>query len=212
MWKFEHDTQRNGYRYIAGIDEAGRGPLAGPVVSAAVILPPGFACQGVTDSKKLSEKRRETLFPLIMAQALAVGIGMADHKEIDRINILAASLLSMKRAVENLAVGPDFSRPERLHPERLLPDYLLVDGKFTIDMDLPQQAIVKGDSRSISIAAASIIAKVTRDRYMADLHQTYPLYNFIQHKGYPTKAHKQALIEHGPCPVHRTTFNGVICK
>ncbi len=197
MWEFEHDTQRNGYQYIAGIDEAGRGPLAGPVVSAAVILPPGFACQGVTDSKKLSEKRRETLFPLIMAQALAVGIGVADHREIDRINILAASLLSMKRAVQNLAVGPDF---------------LLVDGKFTIDMDLPQQAIVKGDSRSISIAAASIIAKVTRDRYMAKLHQTYPLYNFIQHKGYPTKAHKQAIIEHGPCPFHRTTFNGVICK
>ena len=202
MWEFEHETQRNGYQYIAGIDEAGRGPLAGPVVSAAVILPPGFARQGVTDSKKLSEKRRETLFPLIMAQALAVGIGMADHKEIDRINILAASLLSMKRAVQNLAVGP----------KRLLPDYLLVDGKFTIDMDLPQQAIVKGDSRSISIAAASIIAKVTRDRYMAKLHQTYPLYNFIQHKGYPTKAHKQAIIEHGPCPFHRTTFNGVICK
>lgn len=207
MWKFEHDTQRKGYQYIAGIDEAGRGPLAGPVVSAAVILPTAFACQGVTDSKKLSEKRRETLFPLIMAQALAVGIGMADHKEIDQINILAASLLSMKRAVQNLTVGPDFLRSDFLGP-----DFLLIDGKFTIDMDLPQQAIVKGDSRSISIAAASIIAKVTRDRYMADLHQTYPLYNFIQHKGYPTKAHKQAIIEHGPCPFHRTTFNGVICK
>jgi ribonuclease HII len=207
MWKFEHDTQRNGYQYIAGIDEAGRGPLAGPVVSAAVILPPGFACQGVTDSKKLSEKRRETLFPLIMAQAMAVGIGVADHREIDRINILAASLLSMKRAVQNLALGPDF-----LSSDFLRPDFLLIDGKFTIDMDLPQQAIVKGDSRSISIAAASIIAKVTRDRYMAKLHQTYPRYNFIQHKGYPTKAHRQALIEHGPCPFHRTTFNGVICK
>ncbi len=202
MWEFEHDTQRKGYQNIAGIDEAGRGPLAGPVVSAAVILPPGFACQGITDSKKLSEKRREALFPLIKSQALAVGIGMADHREIDRINILQASLLSMKRAVQDLAKAPYF----------LLPDFLLIDGKFTIDMDLPQQAIVRGDSRSISIAAASIIAKVTRDRYMADLHTTYPLYNFIQHKGYPTKAHKLAIIEHGPCPFHRTTFNGVIVQ
>jgi ribonuclease HII len=202
MWAFEHDAQRCGYQYIAGIDEAGRGPLAGPVVSAAVILPPGFSCQGVTDSKKLSEKRREALFPLIKTQALAVGIGMADHREIDQINILAASLLSMKRAVQNLAAGAHCFRP----------DFLLVDGKFTIDMDLPQQAIVRGDSRSISIAAASIIAKVTRDRYMADLHNTYPVYNFIQHKGYPTKAHKQAIIEHGPCPFHRTTFKGVIVQ
>ena len=195
MWEFEHKTQHLGYQYIAGIDEAGRGPLAGPVVSAAVILPLGFNGPGVTDSKKLSEKKRENLFPVIKAQALAVGIGMADHKEIDQINILAASLLSMKRAVQNLTPGPDF---------------LLIDGKFTIDMDLPQQAIVKGDSKSISIAAASIIAKVTRDRLMADLHHTYPQYNFIQHKGYPTKAHKQAIIDHGPCPAHRRTFNGVV--
>jgi len=195
MWEFEQDVQNKGYKHIAGIDEAGRGPLAGPVVSAAVILPPNFSCPGVTDSKKLSEKKREALFPLIKAQALAVGIGVADHKEIDQINILAASLLSMKRAVIDLA-----SRP----------DYLLIDGKFTIDMDLPQLAIIKGDSRSISIAAASIIAKVTRDRIMAKLHNTYPQYNFIRHKGYPTKAHKQAIIDYGPCPVHRTTFNGVI--
>jgi ribonuclease HII len=197
MWEFEHDTHRKGYQYIAGIDEAGRGPLAGPVVSAAVILPQGFACQGITDSKKLSEKKRESLFPLIKTQALGIGIGMADHREIDQINILAASLLSMKRAVQNLGHRPDF---------------LLIDGKFTIDMNLPQQAIVRGDSRSISIAAASIVAKVTRDRYMADLHSRYPLYNFIQHKGYPTKAHKQAIIDHGPCPFHRTTFNGVIVQ
>ncbi|MCP4720088.1 MAG: ribonuclease HII [Desulfobacteraceae bacterium] len=195
MWEFEQDVQNKGYKHIAGIDEAGRGPLAGPVVSAAVILPPNFSCPGVTDSKKLSEKKRESLFPLIKAQALAVGIGVADHKEIDQINILAASLLSMKRAVIDLATGPD---------------YLLIDGKFTIDMDLPQQAIIKGDLRSISIAAASIIAKVTRDRIMVKLHNTYPQYNFIRHKGYPTKAHKQAIIDHGPCPVHRTTFNGVI--
>ncbi len=202
MWEFEHKTQRFGYQYIAGIDEAGRGPLAGPVVSAAVILPDSFNCPGVTDSKKLSEKKREALFPEINAQALAVGIGMASHQEIDQINILQASLLSMKRAVQNLTLYPDY----------LVPDYLLIDGKFTIDMELPQQAIVKGDSKSISIAAASIIAKVTRDRFMATLHKTYPQYNFIQHKGYPTKAHKQAIIEYGPCPVHRKTFNGVIVR
>jgi len=195
MWRFEHQTQSKGYKIIAGIDEAGRGPLAGPVVSAAVILPPGFNCPGVTDSKKLSEKKREALFPLIKSQALAVGTGMADHEEIDQINILAASLLSMKRAVQALSVTPDF---------------LLIDGKFTINMDLPQLAVVKGDQQSISIAAASIIAKVTRDSFMAELHKRYPQYNFIRHKGYPTKAHKQAIVEHGPCPFHRTTFKGVI--
>ena len=205
MWEFEHDTKKNGYQQIAGIDEAGRGPLAGPVVSAAVILPEDFTCPGVTDSKKISEKKREALFPLIKRQALGVGIGLADHQEIDQINILAASLLSMKRAVLNLAVSPN-----RLPPDFVLPDFLLVDGKFTIDMDLPQLAIIKGDSRSISIAAASIIAKVTRDHIMAELHKIYPQYNFIRHKGYPTKAHKQAIVQHGPCPVHRTTFNGVI--
>ncbi len=217
MWEFEQDTQNKGYKVIAGIDEAGRGPLAGPVVSAAVILPEGFTCPGVTDSKKLSEKKREALFPEIRRQALAVGIGMADHKEIDRINILQASLLSMKRAVQDLAVGansldPNSSDTNSLKSGFLLPDFLLIDGKFTIDMDLPQLAIVKGDSRSISIAAASIIAKVTRDRLMAKLHKTYPQYNFIRHKGYPTKAHRQAIIEHGPCPVHRKTFNGVILE
>jgi ribonuclease HII len=209
MWEFEHAAHDKGYHIIAGIDEAGRGPLAGPVVSAAVILPRDFACEGVTDSKKLSEKKRETLFPLIKRQALAVGIGMADNKEIDRINILQASLLSMKRAVADLACAPNLLHPA-LGPEFSLPDFLLVDGKFTINMDLPQLAIVKGDSKSISIAAASIIAKVTRDRFMAKLHKAYPQYNFIRHKGYPTKAHKQAIIEYGPCPVHRTTFNGVI--
>jgi ribonuclease HII len=210
MWEFEHKTQRRGYQYIAGIDEAGRGPLAGPVVSGAVILPDCFNCPGVTDSKKLSEKKRDALFPVIKAQALAVGIGLASHQEIDQINILKASLLSMKRAVENLTLGPDFLHLNCADPNFLLPDFLLIDGKFTIDMDLPQQAIIKGDSKSISIAAASIVAKVTRDRLMADLHKTYPQYNFIQHKGYPTKAHKQAIIEYGPSPVHRKTFNGVI--
>ncbi len=180
------------------MDEAGRGPLAGPVVSAAVILSPDFHCPGINDSKKLSPKKRDALFPVIQAQALAWGVGICDHEEIDRINILRASLLSMKRAAEKLAI---------------LPDFLLIDGKFTLDMDpeskIGQQALVKGDSRSISIAAASIIAKVTRDRIMEDLDRTYPVYGFAKHKGYPTKAHKQAILEHGPCPVHRKTFRGV---
>ena len=195
MWSFEQKANNMGYCRVAGIDEAGRGPLAGPVVSAAVILPDFFHCPGITDSKKLSEKKRQDFFPVIQEQALAVGVGISDHKEIDQINILQASLLSMKRAMENL------------NP---IPDYLLIDGKFTIDSPLPQEAIVKGDSKSISIAAASIIAKVTRDGIMKDLDSQFPEYGFARHKGYPTKLHRQAIIEHGPCPVHRRTFNGVL--
>ncbi len=194
MWTFEQRANNMGYCRVAGIDEAGRGPLAGPVVSAAVILPDNFECSGITDSKKLSEKKREALFPIIKENALAFGVGIADHEEIDRINILQASLLSMRRAVDDLGISPD---------------YLLVDGKFTIDSPLPQEAIVKGDSRSISVASASIIAKVTRDRIMAELSVQYPQYNFHRHKGYPTKAHKEAIITHGPCPVHRQSFRGV---
>ena len=199
MWKFEHKALNRGYRQIAGIDEAGRGPLAGPVVSAAVILPENFSGQGITDSKKLSEKKRRTLFPYIKKHAICVATGIASHHEIDQINILQASLLSMKRSVENLSQAPDF----------IIPDFLLIDGKFTIEMNIDQSAIVKGDSKSISIAAASIIAKVTRDAIMEELHKKYPLYNFIQHKGYPTKAHKEAILKYGPCPVHRQTFKGV---
>ena len=194
MWQFEHEAMEQGYSAIAGIDEAGRGPLAGPVVSAAVILPRDFECPGLTDSKKLTEKKRDALFPIIQEKALAVGVGIADHREIDEINILQASLLSMKRAVEDLGMNADF---------------LLVDGKFSIPMETPQNPIIKGDSLSMSIAAASIIAKVTRDHQMAELHEKYPLYNFIKHKGYPTKAHKEAIKEHGPCPVHRMSFKGV---
>ena len=194
MWTFEHQARANGYRSIAGIDEAGRGPLAGPVVSGAVILPPDFHCPEITDSKRLSEKKREALFPVILENASAVGIGIADHREIDRINILQASLLSMRRAVDDLGT---------------LPDYLLIDGKFTIDSDVDQEAVVKGDARSISIAAASIVAKVTRDRIMKDLSLEYPAYDFHRHKGYPTRAHKAAIQRHGPCPVHRKSFRGV---
>jgi ribonuclease HII len=199
MWEFEHKALKRGYRQIAGIDEAGRGPLAGPVVSAAVILPENFSRRGIADSKKLSEKKRRTLFPYIKEHAICVATGIASHHEIDQINILQASLLSMKRSVENLSQAPDF----------IIPDFLLIDGKFTIEMNIDQSAIVKGDSKSISIAAASIIAKVTRDSIMEKLHKEYPLYNFIQHKGYPTKAHKEAILKYGPCPVHRQTFKGV---
>ena len=194
MHAFERDAKARGYSIIAGIDEAGRGPLAGPVVSAAVVLPHDFDCPDITDSKKLSEKKRELLFPFIQENALAFGIGMADHEEIDQINILQASLLSMKRAVEALTV---------------VPDYLLIDGKFTIESSIDQEAVIKGDSRSISIAAASILAKVTRDRIMKDLSHKYPAYGFERHKGYPTKAHKQAILDNGPCPVHRQSFRGV---
>ncbi len=194
MWQLEHEAVNKGYTYIAGLDEAGRGPLAGPVVSAAVILPIDFQCDGVNDSKKLSEKKRELLFPHIKEQAISVGVGICSNSKIDQINILQASLLSMKRAVEDLSQ---------------LPDYLLIDGKFTIDAAIDQSAIIKGDSKSISIAAASIIAKVTRDAIMKDLHEQFPVYGFARHKGYPTKAHKAAILEHGPCPFHRKSFKGV---
>jgi len=194
MWVFEHEAFKNGYRSIAGIDEAGRGPLAGPVVSAAVILPPAFPDCGINDSKKLSPARRKQLFSLIVDNAIAVSTGMASSSEIDEINILRASLKSMKRAAAGLAVPPD---------------YLLIDGKFTIDANISQKAVVKGDSKSISIAAASIVAKVTRDTLMAALHDRYPAYNFKQHKGYPTKAHRVAIVKYGACPEHRKTFKGV---
>lgn len=194
MLAFEKQAMLGGYRVIAGVDEAGRGPLAGPVVSAAVVLPEDFDVPGINDSKKLSEKKREALFPLIQNHAIAFGIGMADHGEIDRINILQASLLSMKRAVEDLG---------------LTPDYLLIDGKFTIDSTIDQRPVIKGDTLSLSIAAASILAKVTRDRIMTGLDLQYPVYGFNRHKGYPTQAHKEAILTHGPCPVHRKSFRGV---
>ena len=194
MLFYEKQAMLDGYKVIAGVDEAGRGPLAGPVVSAAVVLPESFDVPGINDSKKLSEKKREALFPVIQAHAIAFGIGMADHEEIDRINILQASLLSMKRAVDAL---------------QLTPDYLLIDGKFTINTTIDQCPVIKGDALSLSIAAASILAKVTRDRIMAELDAKYPQYGLKRHKGYPTKAHKEAIRTHGPCPVHRKSFKGV---
>ncbi len=194
LWVFESEARKGGYIRIAGIDEAGRGPLAGPVVSAAVVLPESFDIDGVDDSKKLTPKKRTELFPRIQDAALAVGLGIVDAQTIDQINILQATLHSMALAVEDLSISPD---------------YLLVDGIFEISSPLPQKILTKGDSRSFSIAAASIIAKVTRDRLMVDYDALYPLYGFAQHKGYPTRAHKKAVRKFGCSPIHRKSFRGV---
>ena len=191
---FEQSARQNGFTVIAGVDEAGRGPLAGPVVAAAVILPEGFHSSEITDSKALSEKKREALFAVIYRHAAAIGIGIVDAVEIDRVNILRASLRAMAFAVANL---------------RPAPDYLLIDGNCRVLCEAHQEAIPKGDARSLSIAAASIVAKVTRDRFMARYHEEYPVFGFDRHKGYPTAAHKAAIRSHGPCPIHRLTFRGV---
>jgi ribonuclease HII len=191
---FERQAQLRGFRAIAGIDEAGRGPLAGPVVAAAVILPECFDLPGLTDSKQLSAAARARLYPLIRAQALAVGIGVSRAEEIDRINILQATLRSMQRAVGRLPIPPDF---------------LLIDGNVPVPLALPQQTLVKGDSRSLSIAAASVIAKVVRDRIMCALDQLHPGYGFAGHKGYGSAAHRAAIARLGPAPCHRRSFGGV---
>ena len=194
LWFFEKKATEKGYSEIAGIDEAGRGPLAGPVVSAAVILPPAFSVTGVIDSKKLSANKRTQLYHEIYTQAVSVGIGIVDAVEIDRINILQASLLAMSMATNNL-------RPQ--------PQCLLIDGPFRIPSPLPQKPIAKGDTLSVSIAAASIVAKVTRDRLMESYSEYYPQFGFSRHKGYPTRAHKEAIRRYGYCPIHRQTFKGV---
>ncbi len=194
LWKYENEARNNGFSIIAGVDEAGRGPLAGPVVSAAVILPSNFNAPGLTDSKKLTAASRAFYYDQIYTDADTVGIGIVDSGEIDRINILQASLLSMFFAVTNLKPTPDF---------------LLIDGKFKIMGDCLQKTIIKGDTLSISIAAASVIAKVTRDRLMEKYHLEYPDYGFRNHKGYPTKAHREAIRNFGCCPIHRRSFKGV---
>ncbi|MDD2736303.1 MAG: ribonuclease HII [Desulfuromonadaceae bacterium] len=191
---FENSAYNNGFIHVAGIDEAGRGPLAGPVMAAAVILPAGLVITGVDDSKKLTPDKREKLFDIIMAQALAVGIGIITPADIDRINILQATRRAM------LAAVLDLSQP---------PDYLLIDGISTIDSMIPQKTIKKGDSLSLSIAAASIIAKVTRDRVMIEMDMKYPGYGFAGHKGYGSAAHMDAIKKLGPSPIHRLTFGGV---
>lgn len=194
LCRFEKTLHEQGLELIAGVDEAGRGCLAGPVVAAAVILPKGAFIEGLKDSKQLTEKQRERLFGVISETALGVGTGIVDSREIDRTNILRASLRAMETAVDGLAPAPDF---------------LLIDGQQMIDHDIPQRAVVKGDALSISIAAASVIAKVTRDRMMCDLEPLYPPFKFSLHKGYGTKLHLQELAEHGPSPLHRMTFRGV---
>ena len=191
MWEIEQSYYAQGITCICGVDEAGRGPLAGPVCAAAVILPANLDIPGLNDSKKLSDKRRRELYPVIMEQAIAYGIGLADHKEIDEINILQATFLAMERAIQNLSVKPELA---------------LIDGNREKDFGLPVKTIVHGDSLSASIAAASVLAKVTRDDIMLTMAEEYPGYGFEIHKGYGTKAHYQALAEKGPCPIHRMTF------
>lgn len=188
---YEKEAAARGFRAVCGIDEAGRGPLAGPVYAAAVILPPDCVIEGLNDSKKLTEARREQLFDVILEKAVACGIGCADEKEIDTLNILQATYLAMRRAVEALPVPCD---------------YAMVDGNRMPPLDVPGETIVKGDAKSASIAAASVLAKVSRDRVMRQYHEQYPAYGFDGHKGYGTRAHYAALEAYGPCPIHRMTF------
>ena len=194
LFEFETKASHQGFKNIAGIDEAGRGPLAGPVVAAAVIFPSQVNIPGLNDSKKLSTKKRAELFPKIQEISVSYGVAVVGQKVIDKINILQAARLAMKQAVETLKITPGL---------------LLIDGNQKIDSTLNQWAIVKGDSRSLSIAAASVLAKVTRDRIMDDYHKLYPQYEFNRHKGYGTKLHRNLIQEHGPCPIHRNTFKGV---
>ena len=189
MWEIEDSLTDKGV--ICGVDEAGRGPLAGPVCAAAVILPPHCEIPGLNDSKKLSDKKRRELFPVIQEKAVAYGIAFATEQEIDEMNILQATFLAMRRAIEQLEGKADFA---------------LIDGNRETDFGVPCMTVVKGDSRSANIAAASVLAKVTRDEYMEKLAEQYPQYGFEVHKGYGTKRHYQALAEHGMSPVHRRTF------
>lgn len=191
MWTIERKYFDQGFSVVCGVDEAGRGPLAGPVCAAAVILPADVEIPGLDDSKKLSDKRRRELFPVIQKEALAYGIAFADEKEIDSVNILQATFLAMERAIAQLSLRPDIA---------------LIDGNREKDFGIPVETVVHGDSLSASIAAASILAKVTRDDYMLQMAEKYPGYGFEVHKGYGTKAHYAALLEKGPCPIHRLTF------
>lgn len=191
MWEIEDSFYADGVNVICGVDEAGRGPLAGPVCAAAVILPPHLEIPGLTDSKKLTDKKRRELYPIIKEQAIAYGIGMASEQEIDEINILQATFLAMQRALDQLNIKPDLA---------------LIDGNREKDFGISVKTVVKGDSLSMNIAAASILAKVTRDDLMVKLAEEYPQYGFEIHKGYGTKAHYAALTVHGPSPIHRMTF------
>lgn len=198
MKAFDQEAS-GGCTYIAGVDEVGRGPLAGPVVTAAVVLPPDFSVPGIDDSKKLTEKKREALFPVIMENALAYGIGMADHKLIDEINILEATKVAMAEAVEKA----NEMLKEKCGQEI---QHVLFDAMKLDTVALPQSSVIKGDAKSLSIAAASVLAKVTRDRMMVELAEVYPHYAFEKNKGYGTKAHYEGLEKAGPCEIHRMTF------
>jgi ribonuclease HII len=195
MRLYEREVYRRGFFLISGIDEAGRGPLAGPVVAAAVVLPKRVVLPGVTDSKCLTPAQREDFDKKIRSRAAAIGIGVVDNLEIDRINILQATFRAMVAAVERLSIQPDF---------------LLIDGPYRLPLEIEQRGIPQGDSLSLSIASASIIAKVHRDRIMCEYHEQFPQYGFDSHKGYATAQHCEALRKHGPCPLHRMTFRGVV--
>lgn len=191
LWTLENEIYDSGINCLCGVDEAGRGPLAGPVCAAAVILPRGLEIAGLNDSKKLTEKKREALYDVICESAIAYGIAFAEVEEIEKLNILQATFLAMNRAIEKLSVTPELA---------------LIDGNRNTGISMPSRCIVKGDSLCADIAAASILAKVTRDRYMMQLHEQYPQYHFARHKGYGTKLHYDAIREYGASPVHRMSF------
>lgn len=191
LWEIENQYYEQGFSEVCGVDEAGRGPLAGPVCAGACILPRELEIPGLNDSKKLSEKKREALFDVITREAIACAVCLVDEKVIDEINILQATFRAMRGAVAGLSVRPDFC---------------LVDGNRDPGLGIPTETVVKGDARCATIAAASILAKVTRDRFMLEQDRLYPQYGFAVHKGYGTKAHYAALAEYGPCPIHRMTF------
>lgn len=189
--EFEKEALAKGYKSVCGVDEAGRGPLAGPVCAAAVILPEGVIIDGVNDSKKLSEKKRESLFDVIREQALSYSIAYATVDEIEEINILNATMLAMRRAIDGLDINAD---------------YAMIDGNKIPPIDIDAECIVKGDAKSMSIACASILAKVSRDRLLYKYAEEYPMYGFDKHKGYGTKVHREAILKYGPCPYHRKSF------
>lgn len=190
-YDYEIECGKRGYSSICGVDEAGRGPLAGPVFAAACILPLGCEIEGLNDSKKLTEKKREALYDIICEKAVAYSIAYATHEEIDTLNILNATMLAMARAIERLPTPADFA---------------LVDGNCIRNFPIPATTVVMGDAKSPSIAAASILAKVSRDRFCMEMDAMYPQYNFKKHKGYPTKEHRELVMKYGPCPLHRRTF------
>ena len=189
----EYEGKYSNLNYICGVDEVGRGPLVGPVVASAVILPKNYFIEGLTDSKKLSKKKRDYFYEIIKKDALAIGIGIVDNKKIDEINILEASRLAMKKAINNLSIKPD----------------VILTDAMRLDMAIPEEDIIKGDLKSITISAASVVAKVTRDKMMEELHEKYPMYNFIKNNGYPTKEHIEAIKKYGIIKEHRKSFRPI---